>query len=189
MKTMFILRIILWFETETSLENSNTDCCAWPVAVPWVSLESLEEAVMIMALEAAEAVIEAAEQETAAPPILIRDTLGEDDSLRLRPPPASRLGPEGTVSTPMGRLLAPARLGGWAAAIMAMMPMAGAGAMDWGWGNPLGLRPPIVMPMPTEKIENKALVWLHYPWIRAPGFEESLPGPKFEVCKKTFKET
>ena len=112
------------------MENSNTDCCAWPVAVPWVSLESLEEAV-IMALEAAEAVIEAVEQATAAPPILIRDTLGEDDSgLRLRPPPASRLGPEGTVSTPMGRLLAPARLGGWAAAIMAMMPMAGAGAMD-----------------------------------------------------------
>lgn len=105
------------------------DCCAWPVAVPWVSLESLEEAV-IMALEAAEAVIEAAEQATAAPPILIRDTLGEDESGLLRPPPASRLGPEGTVSTPMGRLLAPARLGGWAAAIMAMIPMAGAGAMD-----------------------------------------------------------
>ena len=111
------------------MENSNTDCCAWPVAVPWVSLESLEEAV-IMALEAAEAVIEAAEQATAAPLILIRDTLGEDDSLCLRPPPASRPGPEGTVSTPIGRLLAPARLGGWAAAIMAMMPMAGAGAMD-----------------------------------------------------------
>ena len=44
------------------------------------------------------------------------------------------------------------------------------------------------MPMPTEKIENKALVWLHYPWIRAPGFEESLPGPKFEVRKKRLRK-
>ena len=42
---------------------------------------------------------------------------------------------------------------GWgaAAAIMAMMPMAGAGAIDGGCGKPFGLRPLIVMPMPTEK--------------------------------------
>ena len=47
--------------------------------------------------------------------------------------------------------------GGTAADIMAMMPMAGAGAMDWGCGNPLGLRPVIVMPMPTEKILAKSI--------------------------------
>ena len=44
------------------------------------------------------------------------------------------------------------------------------------------------MPMPTEKIENKALVWLHYPWIRATGFEESLPGPKFKIRKKRLRK-
>ena len=81
---------------------------------------------------AAEAFITELEVVTAAPPpILMSDTLGEDDFLF---PPDSRLEfPAGTVST-TGRAWAAAPIEraagcGAAAAIMAIMPMAGAGAM------------------------------------------------------------
>ena len=94
-------------------------------------MESLEEVVAAAVIALEDAVIEA--EATAAPPILMRETLGEDDSLR-RQPPDSRLEPAGTVSTmDCGvTVWSTVRAAGWgaAAAIMAMMPMAGAGAMD-----------------------------------------------------------
>ena len=105
------------------------------------------------------------------PAKLIRDTLGEDDFRRILVPEASVPFPfpfgganrvvddpvKGTLSTTVGSgVIAgktpPIAAGcGAAAAIIAMIPMAGLGSSMVGGWKPLGFKPLIVMPIPTGK--------------------------------------
>jgi len=146
---------VILFEVKETTEDEATT----------VALSTKAEEAGIGSLESFEA------EEAEAAFILIKETLGEDDLRRNKrgsaslPPLLFALQPlraggaskdgvsvKGTLSTTVGKGLmagkTPLMEAGWgtAEAIMAMMPMPGWGT---GAGNPLGLRLPIDMPIPT----------------------------------------